>query len=167
MRIVTPTAPGNFLFTDQPGNDQFVQVVMQDGELRARFDSMNDGDELVLVSDMAGEWADLDEEPEEHVRQRGQPYFVSVMGAGADTLTGAQRVALEESFRIAFDKVCGDLVLRVVHAHSDFNEDILDPRSGGPGFYHDLERKAVALMDIEVPKGVVFNCHYNFDFRHG
>jgi hypothetical protein len=55
--MATPTAPGTYLYTDPIGSPpERLEVVLDGGELVARFDDPDDGAQLVPVADMAGEF---------------------------------------------------------------------------------------------------------------
>jgi hypothetical protein len=91
-------------------------------------------------------------------------YFVELSGEGAGKLTQGERVALELAFRDAFNAACGGdrEAATAVHARWDYNEDILDPRNGGPGFFDDLIARAAASLGNKVPPSIEFDCKLNW-----
>jgi hypothetical protein len=54
---MTPTHPGTYSYTDQPGHTETIEVVSDAGELCAKFKD-EDGWELIPIRDMAGEWSE-------------------------------------------------------------------------------------------------------------
>lgn len=52
-----PMTPGTYLYTDPGTPPQRVEVVLDDGELCARFEDEVEGVALVPVADMAGQWS--------------------------------------------------------------------------------------------------------------
>lgn len=50
-----PSVPGTYLFTDQPGHTEHIEVVVDGDVLCAKFKD-EDGHELIPIADMAGTW---------------------------------------------------------------------------------------------------------------